>query len=164
LYNPLSDVSIRELRVRLGQSEDTILRRTVFVGDLPMNVFKEDIELPLEQFGPIAKLALDMTAAGKFVLVEFRDEAGAEEAIMSGQFCINGTRHHITKALRTAVGYTPHDVVFGKPMAIGRHVMAVNPTLVTSALISKREQSLKSVNYEVQRTLARISTFLPGLN
>jgi len=129
-----------------------------------MSLASQELRTIMETFGTIARLSLDMTISGKFALVEFLQIESAEEAIICGQFIHEGCTFRIVRALRTAVVYTPHDVVFGKPMAIGRHVMAVNPTLVTNSILGQREQCLRRVDYEIKKIMGRISSFLPGLD
>jgi hypothetical protein len=152
---------IQEQQLRLGQSEDACLRRTIYIADLPMSLSGTSIEVELIQYGSVSRTVLDIIETGKFALVEFDDESAATDAVNAEYLWMNGTRYSISRAMRTATVYAPFDVVFGKPTAVGRHVMASNPIRVTHSVISRRQQSLKKVESEIKKTFKRLQ--IPGL-
>lgn len=154
---------IAESPLGVGQSEDIFLRRTVCIKDLPILISEEKLLISMSDYGVIERICTDFSTAGKFALVEFAEECSAKDFLNSHSVNIDGRLFPVSAALRTSVVYNPHNVVFGKPIAIGRHVMATNPTLLTNSIITRRQRILRDVENEISKILNRISQDLPGL-
>ena len=133
------------------------------VRSIPMACSQEDLRDCMESFGTITRVTIDVSLSGKFALVEFADVASALDGVSTGRLVISGETCDISGSSRTAILYTPSNVVYGKPIAINRHIMAVNPSQRTSAVGTKRQIIMRDVQGVVQRALARISLTLPGL-
>ncbi len=129
----------------LGQSAEAGLRRTVYLEGLSVSTTADDFGSLLNKLPGVTEHEMGESAdgKGKFALLEFERVQDAESLLLRVDLSVRGRLLRVAPSKRTVVAYTPSDVVFGKPMTIGRHVMAVNPTNVTSALREKRERSMK---------------------
>ncbi|KAF4658084.1 hypothetical protein FOL47_008191 [Perkinsus chesapeaki] len=131
--------------------EELILNRTVYVSGLANQVTLEEVRGMFGHFGEIKESSIDVSPydQAQFALVEFRNEAAAQEAIRVGEIPYRGRVVRVEKAKETVKLYPPTDVVFGKPMTIGRHVTPLLPgnpgSQISGAMRTRRDEIIEEV-------------------
>ena len=144
-------------------SDASHLSKTVCLHGYSISTRKEVILEGISQYGTILDLIVEPLNGKLFCLVEFVSLENAERLISLARINVHGFDVQVSRSLRTCSPCIPPDVVFGKPLSIGLHVMATNPTNITGALRMNRENSLKRVSTEVNYILSRLSRTTPGI-
>ena len=108
--------------------EESVIRRTVCVIGLGSDAVEQDVIDSLRGFGEIQYVRMDAVNGGgdKVALVQYADEKSAEELVRQVQIRILDRVVRLRQSSITIEVIPPTDAVFGKPMTVGRHVMAVN--------------------------------------
>ncbi|EER06445.1 RNA-binding protein, putative [Perkinsus marinus ATCC 50983] len=131
--------------------EEMILKRTVYVSGLANQVTLEEVRGMFGHFGEIKESSIDVSPYDQcqFALVEFQNEAAAQEAIRVGEIPYRGRVVRVEKSKETVKLYPPTDVVFGKPMTIGRHVTPLLPgnpgSQISGAMRTRRDELIDLV-------------------
>ncbi|KAF4727226.1 hypothetical protein FOZ62_005159, partial [Perkinsus olseni] len=131
--------------------EEMILNRTVYVSGLANQVTLEEVRGMFGHFGEIKESSIDVSPYDQcqFALVEFQNEAAAQEAIRVGEIPYRGRVVRVEKSKETVKLYPPTDVVFGKPMTIGRHVTPLLPgnpgSQISGAMRTRRDEIIDEV-------------------
>jgi|LauGreDrversion4_2_1035121.scaffolds.fasta_scaffold48906_4 hypothetical protein len=116
--------------MELNQSnlEESVIRRTICVTEVPETSTEQSIVDALDKYGEIQYLRVDAVpgSSRKVALVQYAEEGAAETAIGSVHLNLNGVIVRPRRSSITIEVIPPTDAVFGKPMTVGRHVMAVN--------------------------------------
>jgi hypothetical protein len=116
--------------MELNQSnlEESVLRRTICITEVPEWTTEESLVGALDKYGEIQYLRLDSIPGStqKVALVQYADEGAAEAAIVRIHLQLDGGNVRVGRSSITIEVIPPTDAVFGKPMTVGRHVMAVN--------------------------------------
>ena len=140
--------------------EDTILRRTIHISNVPHESSDSEIVDQLHSCGEIEKILFDRNEgqSTKMAFVQFKTESGAAEAMRLSLLFIRGERSRITQSRMTIDVIPPTDAVFGKPLTVGRHVMSVNPSVNTGLSVERRERSFRSSCQAAAKVLEAISS------
>lgn len=143
----------------LSSLEESILKRTVHVSNLPVQLAEEDVSELFAAFGSVNSVRIDKCPNQdlNMALIEFVDSTSANDALSRAR--INCAAHVlVVKPSQITIDVIPPtDVVFGKPMTVGRHVMAVNHSMSTTAQRLKRETAMRSVKKAAVQILQNIS-------
>lgn len=89
--------------------------------------------------------------------IQFASEDASLEAIRLQNVPIRERTLRITPSKITIEVIPPTDAVFGKPMTVGRHVMAVNPSILSADRSKRREEAMKAVDLAAADVVRQIS-------
>jgi hypothetical protein len=139
--------------------EEGVLRRTVHIGPLTPTFNESRIRETFSRYGEIAAVRMDSSIVdgSVFALIQFVDDNAVIELLRLSQVKVEGHSIRITVSRITIDPIPPTDAVFGKPMTIGNHVMAINPSRVTGYNSHRRERAMKAVKQAASRLLVGIS-------
>ena len=116
--------------MELNQSnlEESVIRRTICVTEVPEASTDQSIVDALDKYGEIQYLRVDAVpgSSRKVALVQYADESATDAAIGAINLSLDGFKVRCRRSSITIEVIPPTDAVFGKPMTVGRHVMAVN--------------------------------------
>lgn len=137
--------------------EDSILRRTVCIEPVPVDICDEDLLQASACHGDVVnvKIVPLEKKSTMMALVQFSTEDGAQTACRDPKLNIRGVVGRITPSRVTIDVIPPVDAVFGKPMTVGKHVMAINPSKHDTT--SQREYIMKQVSSIAAKVLVDIS-------
>ena len=126
--------------------EDTVLRRTVHIANVPLSIESADVLDALANCGVIEKVHFDQARdqPSKLALVQFTDENGAFEAMKLSTVYLMGQPCRVSQSRITIDVIPPTDAVFGKPLTVGRHVMSVNPSAHSGSAVARRERAFEA--------------------
>lgn len=138
---------------------DSILRRTVHVSSVPVGSSENEIRALFENFGNILQVKLDKApkADDLIAFVQFTNDEGSIEALRTQSVHFRDRVLRISPSRVTIDVIPPIDAVFGKPMTVGRHVMAVNPSVLTAEKAQRRDNALKAVDIAAATIIKSIS-------
>ena len=143
----------------LSNLEELVLKRTIHVANLPEGFRENDINTLFETFGTVSSSKVDKKPGDStyMALVQFYDESSAQDALRCSRVHFKGSLLPVTPARTTIEVIPPTDAVFGKPMTVGRHVMAVNPSKYSHSQQNRREATMKKVRAAEARILLNIA-------
>jgi RNA recognition motif-containing protein len=138
---------------------DSILRRTIHVSNVPSLTSESEIRQLFQNFGDICQVKLDETEVpeNKMALVQFASDEAAFDSMRVRNISFSNTSLRISPSKITIDVIPPTDAVFGKPMTVGHHVMAVNPSNISHDKFRKREEAMKAVDLaasKIEKSLA----------
>jgi hypothetical protein len=137
--------------------EDSILRRTVCIEPVPVEICDDDLLQAFACHGDVVnvKIVPLEKKSTLMALVQFSMEDGAQSACRDPKLNIRGVVGRITPSRVTIDVIPPVDAVFGKPMTVGKHVMAINPSKHDTT--TQREYIMKQVSSIAAKILVDIS-------
>jgi RNA recognition motif-containing protein len=139
--------------------EESVIRRTIYVSNLPEAIAESDIISEFQIFGEIQYIRVDKVhhKTENMALIQFSAEESARHAILRTQMRIQGQSARIMPSSITIEVIPPTDAVFGKPMTVGRHVMSVNPSSRDHRVTSeKRRRTMDKVRKAAVEVLENI--------
>lgn len=148
--------------MELNQSdlEQSVINRTVALLELGGDTTEQDILEVLGTFGEIQYIRLDSVAGSstKVALVQFVDESVAQNLVRKTQIRIRSEPARVRQSAITIEVIPPTDAVFGKPMTVGRHVMAVNLSRDQRTNDSELRAKTRRVRESIRTVLHKISS------
>lgn len=138
---------------------EVVLRRTIHISDVPVDATEVELMQILGHLGSIERIHFDKADGeiNKQAFVQFSSEHDAVEAVRLGRMSIHATIMRISHSRITIDVIPPTDAVFGKPVTVGRHVMAVNPSENRHKTLAKRDEALGEASKAAARVLESIS-------
>ena len=139
---------------------ELVLRRTVHISNVPENADEDMIRECCGQFGSVERVHFDKADAEdlRMAFVQYTIEDGASSATRSGRLTLMGRSMRISPSRITIDVIPPTDAVFGKPLTVGRHVMAINPSQNRHRAIAKRDAAAESASHAAAGVLEAIAT------
>jgi hypothetical protein len=138
--------------------EEVILRRTIHVLDVPETLSDSDLSNAFISCGKIEQLRFEKSADGlRMAFVQFHSEEAANAAVRVSKWNVHGHSLRVSFSRITVDVIPPTDAVFGKPITLGRHVMAVNPSLNRHRMAQKREACFHASCKEAANVLEAIA-------
>ena len=139
--------------------EESVIRRTVCVTGLGAAVSDEDVMKSFETFGEIQYVRVDLKSSGdeKVALIQYKDEHVVDELIRKVQIRALDGVCRVRPSSITIEVIPPTDAVFGKPMTVGRHVMAVNISKESRGRDAQLPQKVRRSHDAILSVLERIS-------
>jgi RNA recognition motif-containing protein len=143
---------------RFDHSE-LVLRRTVHISDIDGSMNEKDLLHLLSPFGPVERVHFEVEEAEqtRMALVQFQSEEVASQAIRASRLTFKGSSMRISPSRVTIDVIPPTDAVFGKPLTVGRHVMAVNPSHSRGRTSALREAAYEKACHAAADVLVSIS-------
>ena len=143
---------------------ESILRRTVHVSSVPAGSSEPEIRALFENFGNIQQVKLDKAPKSDDLIafVQFTNDEGSIDALRTQSVHFRDRLLRVSPSRVTIDVIPPIDAVFGKPMTVGRHVMAVNPSVLTAERAQRREDALKAVDAAAATIKKNISNRIGG--
>lgn len=147
-----------EAGTRFDHSE-LVLRRTVHISNIDQTFDEEDLLHVLSSCGPIERVHFDLTEPDqqRMAFVQFQTEQAASQAVRMSRIVVNGLTMRISPSRVTIDVIPPTDAVFGKPLTVGRHVMAVNPSHGRGRSTARREAAYDAACLAAADVLLSIS-------
>jgi hypothetical protein len=139
--------------------EEAILRRTVHLTNIPEALSEEALREFLSSFGEITAMRVDTPSGGQglMALIQFSDESAALALLNSHLLKLSGAFLRVSPSRITIDVIPPIDAVFGKPMTVGNHVMAINPSRASGRLAGKTRDVMHKVDRAAYEVLQGIS-------
>jgi RNA recognition motif-containing protein len=139
--------------------EDTVLRRTVHIANVPPSIEAADLLDALTNCGVIEKVHFDQAhdQPSQLALIQFADENGAFEAMKLSTVYLIGHPCRVSQSRITIDVIPPTDAVFGKPLTVGRHVMSVNPSVHSGSTVARRERAFEKACQRAAHILDEIA-------
>jgi len=140
--------------------EESVIRRTICVYSVPPGFSESDLVAPFQAFGEIQYIRLDPVPRKheSVALIQYSSEEPAHDAVSRIQLRVGDSVLRIMPSSITIEVIPPTDAIFGKPLTIGRHVMAVNPSLRDHRVTSeRRHRSMAKVSEAAIRVLKNVS-------
>lgn len=138
--------------------EESILKRTIYIATLPEHVSEDDLMKTFLAFGSVQTFKVDRRSGDypRMALIQFVDEQSAYDALRCSRIYCGDSVLVAALSRVTIEVIPPMDAVLGKPMTVGRHVMAVNPSKINSSQQRKREDCMKRVKLAANKISDRI--------
>ena len=137
-------------------NEDSIIKRTFFISApdaVPSDIVSDFI---FHEFSK-SQICFGSRSSDRFFIFEVCDPLVASRLLANhSEFYVQGFRLSVEASLRTIKSLIPHNVTFGKPLSIGQHVMAANPTKCSSSSLALRAKIMSDVDIKSSRILERI--------
>lgn len=139
---------------------ELVLRRTIHISNIPADTTEDQLRQEFNRFGPVERLSFDKAEADelRMAFVQFGSEEAASEAVRFSRVHFMGQSMRITHSRITIDVIPPTDAVFGKPLTVGRHVMAVNPSLNRHRSLSRRVDAIAAASRAAATVLQAIAT------
>lgn len=138
---------------------DLILKRTIHISNVPTDVTPEELESIFSTHGEVIKVKLESSPKDgqHMAFVQFESEEAARDSLTRPSLTLGDKLIRITPSRVTIDVIPPTDAVFGKPITVGKHVMAVNPSKMSNSAISRQESTLRAVHQAAVSVLQAIS-------
>ena len=138
---------------------ELVLRRTIHIANVPEEVTEDNMRHLFDRFGVIDRFFFDKADGDelRMAFVQFSSEEAASEAVRLSRVSLMGVSMRITHSRVTIDVIPPTDAVFGKPLTVGRHVMAVNPSQTRHRSLARRDEAIAAASRAAADVLQAIA-------
>ena len=139
--------------------EESVIKRTVCILGLGLNTGEQDVITSVEALGQIQYVRVDPNSSGteKVALVQYEDEQSAEDLVRQVNVRVVDRICKVRPSSITIEVIPPTDAVFGKPMTVGRHVMAVNISKDNRGRDRHLSEKIRKSHESILAVLERVS-------
>lgn len=138
---------------------ELVLRRTVHISNIDNQATESDLMEVFASCGTVERVHFDKAESDplRMAFIQFSSDHSAQQAVRMSRTTVRGSTIRVSPSRVTIDVIPPTDAVFGKPLTVGRHVMAVNPSSDRGRGVARREAAYDAASQAASEVLLSIS-------